>query len=121
MTATRQAQTPGYLRPMERFRRIGGEQVTARIDPDGDVLVHRVNVVAMPGDRATVALWPTVADTHLIGRVDPDDPDAWRAAERLLDAAGWVPADEWTTIARLPAVRLRRAPWITAGTVPAAR
>lgn len=116
MTATVAA--PSWLRPHERFRRIGGELITARITAGGLVLIHRLVVTARPAERGTVELWPTVTETTTLGRVDPDDPNAWFTAEVLVRRAGYTPCEDWTTVDRMPAARLRRAPWFSPGTVP---
>ena len=108
----------GYLPPMERWRRQGGKMVTATVHPTGAVLVHEVTTIAREGQRSTVELWPTLCVTVCLGWTDPDDPDAWKVADRLVRQAGWRPAGDWTTVGRMPAARLVHDTTTSRGTVP---
>lgn len=116
MTAV--ARPPAYLPPMERFRRLGGDLVTARVTSTGRVVVHHVRVVARPGLRGTTELWPTSTRETVVGVVDPDETQAWFHAEVALRRHGYAPDGDWTTVDRLPAVRLRRVNETTPGTAP---
>jgi len=108
----------GYLPPMERWRRDGGRLVVGRITDSGQVILVSVETYARKGQRSTLELWPLAAWTTVLGRVDPDDPCAWRTAETMIRGTGWRPAEEWTTVARQPAVRLEPDPNASRGTVP---
>lgn len=107
MTAATKA--PAWLPAMEKWRSYGGWLSTARVAADGRVIVHTIHMVARTGVRSTVELWPTQTSHKVLGRIDPDDLDAWAKADALIREAGYVTCEQWTTINRLPAVRVRRA------------
>jgi len=106
MTALRQTGVSGADLRGWRFR--GGEYLTARISLAGRVIVHQIIAVPQSDGAGALHLFPRTSIQHDLGPVDPDDQDCWAHAERMLFAAGYVLADDWTTIDRLPAVRLRR-------------
>lgn len=116
MTATT-ARRP-YLSPAERFRRQGGQLITARIDRDGRVWLHFVTMTALRDYRGAIELWPIASRQEQLGVVDPHDPFAYRDADRMVRQVGYAPVDDWTTIDTMPAARLRRIPETPRGTAP---
>lgn len=96
----------------------GGELLTARITRTGRIVVHQLIMASELDAYGRVTLYPTTTRETDLGRVGPDDRLAWAEAEAVLCSAGYRPAEDWTTIERLPAVRLRRITTTSRGTVP---
>lgn len=106
MTAT--VARPGARPAPGRHGWRGGELLTARVSLTGRVIVHQVIMTSQCDELGRVTLWPRTTIQTDLGQVNPDDGAGWAHAQILLRTAGYEPAEHWTTIDRMPAVRLRR-------------